>query len=119
MNHFTLQEFACRCGKCGSTGEEMSPNFLEVLERARGLAGVPFKITSGYRCPAHNRAVGGVAGSAHAKGQAVDIACINSRDRAEILLGLISQGVTRIGIAKDFIHADVDPDKPESAVWVY
>jgi hypothetical protein len=38
--------------------------------------GEPIKIGSGYRCPALNRAVGGVANSQHMKGQAADL-CID------------------------------------------
>ena len=116
MNHFTLQEFACRCG-CGRV--EMNGEFLERLDQARDLAGAPFHVTSGFRCPAHNLAVGGVPGSSHTKGRAVDIACPDSRTRALVLQGLIRAGFGRLGLGKDFIHADLDPDKPSPAVWTY
>ncbi|MCW5141053.1 D-Ala-D-Ala carboxypeptidase family metallohydrolase [Burkholderia cenocepacia] len=48
----------------------------DALEQARALLGSsPIKITSGYRCPALNRAVGGVPNSAHAQGLAADFVC--------------------------------------------
>lgn len=47
----------------------------EVLQPLRDAWGKPLKINSGYRCPALNRAVGGVESSQHVKGEAADVAC--------------------------------------------
>ena len=47
-----------------------------VLQPLRDAMGEPIKIGSGYRSPALNRAVGGVANSQHIKGQAADL-CID------------------------------------------
>ena len=47
-----------------------------VLEPLRVAMGMPIRITSGYRCEALNKAVGGVYNSQHLKGQAADI-CID------------------------------------------
>jgi zinc D-Ala-D-Ala carboxypeptidase len=44
-----------------------------LLERIRALLGKPIIITSGYRCLALNRAVGGAVASAHIEGLAADI----------------------------------------------
>lgn len=47
-----------------------------VLEAVRTLLGdAPILITSGYRSPAVNRAVGGSATSAHMRGEAADFIC--------------------------------------------
>ncbi len=47
-----------------------------VLEEVRVLLGdTPMLITSGYRSPAVNRAVGGSATSAHMRGEAADFIC--------------------------------------------
>ena len=43
-----------------------------VLQPLRDHLGVPIIITSGYRCSALNKLVGGAANSQHTKGQAVD-----------------------------------------------
>ena len=43
-----------------------------VLYPARFWLGVPIIIVSGYRCPLHNRAVGGAKTSQHVLGTAVD-----------------------------------------------
>ncbi len=116
MKHFTMNEFASP--DLPESGERMQWNFLDTLEEARFLAKVPFKITSGYRTITHNKKVGGSETSSHLKGIAVDISCTDSASREKILYGLISAGFVRIGIAKTFIHVDLDTNKPD-AIWLY
>lgn len=48
-------------------------NTLLQLEQLRELYGKPIVITSGYRCPELNKAVGGKANSQHLRGEAVDL----------------------------------------------
>ena len=62
----------------------------QVLDPLRQLYGHPIYVNSGYRSPAVNRAVGGVAGSQHLLGQAADI---TTRDPGQnrILLGYLLQ----------------------------
>jgi len=98
----------------------MCPKYLKKLDKARGLAGIPFVITSGYRSPQHNLDVGGVQDSAHTliPCKAVDIACDNSINRQKIIKALAEVGLTRrLGIAKLFIHTD-DSQKTD-AIWLY
>jgi zinc D-Ala-D-Ala carboxypeptidase len=45
----------------------------DMLERIRSTLGVPVIVTSGYRSPQVNAAVGGVSSSDHLSGQAADI----------------------------------------------
>ena len=116
MKHFTLNEFECQCG-CGE--KPMQPSFLNAIDKARDAAGVPFVITSGYRCAEHNAAVGGVENSAHVKGCAADIACSSSTQRFAIICGLLTAGFSRIGIADGFVHCDNDKNKPEGVIWTY
>lgn len=122
LKHFNFEEFDCPTlegsGLPTTDGGKMCINFLHKLDEARELAGVPFKITSGYRSPQHNLDVGGRVGSSHIKGIAVDIACVNSHQRQKILTALIQVGFKRIGIGKSFIHSDLDSDKP-NAIWLY
>lgn len=47
----------------------------ELLQPLRNALGVGLYISSGYRCPALNEAVGGVATSQHTTGQAADVYC--------------------------------------------
>lgn len=117
MRYFELSEFDSP-DKLGS-GEDMKSSTLQMLDRARANAKIPFKINSGFRTPKHNSKVGGVADSSHLKGYAVDIACGNSADRFIIVKALLAAGFTRIGIANTFIHADNDPNKTQNRIWTY
>lgn len=67
--HFKKSEFACK--HCG----EVKPNseLMAVLELVRVHFNKPVTITSSYRCPAHNAAVGGAPKSKHLEGIAADI----------------------------------------------
>jgi uncharacterized protein YcbK (DUF882 family) len=123
MNYFTFNEFDSP--DLPNSGRNMDPQFLELLDHARGIAGIQFKINSGYRTPEHNEKVGGKPrtavskGSSHMYGLAVDILCNSSRDRSIILNALIESGFTRIGIANSFIHVDLDKSKSQNVIWVY
>lgn len=101
------------------SGENMSSKLLFLLDEMREEAGFAFKINSGYRTESHNKKVGGVSSSSHTKGLAVDIACSNSRQRAVIIQLALSKGINRIGIAKSFIHLDIDKEKSPLVVWLY
>ena len=78
-----------------------------------------FKINSGYRTEEWNKKVGGRVGSSHTKGLAADIQAIGSRDRGLIVKSLLDVGINRIGIAKTFIHCDVDKSKDDNVIWLY
>lgn len=112
---FKASEFNCSC--CDAN--LMHQDFVNKLDIARRVAGVPFKITSGYRCKKHNSEVGGVKDSSHTLGWAVDISCTNGPTRWKIINGLTQAGFERFGISKSFIHVDMDPTKPSPTVWLY
>jgi zinc D-Ala-D-Ala carboxypeptidase len=105
--------------KLNSSGYKMDKEFLLKLDYSRSIAGIPFKITSGFRTESRNQLVGGRVGSSHLKGLAVDIGYYGSRERYLILQSLISVGITRFGIAKGFIHCDVDKSKDPDVIWLY
>jgi zinc D-Ala-D-Ala carboxypeptidase len=102
--HFSREEFACKCG-CGF--DRISPVLIERLELARGMAGVPFIVNCGCRCGPHNATVGGKPKSAHLQGEAVDLQATDNRSRFLILLGLYAAGFQRLELSKVHIHADV------------
>ena len=89
MKWFTIDEL-CRSDTARSRGidntptEEVRKNLTalvgNVLDPLRDWYGKPIYANSGYRCPALNKAVGGVANSQHLTGQAADI---DVNDRAE------------------------------------
>jgi len=95
----------------------MNEMFLAKLDRARGLAKIPFRITSGYRCVNHNKDVGSKPTSSHIKGRAADIACHSDADRYRIVVCCIANNFKRIGIYPTHIHVDNDPRKTSSVIW--
>jgi uncharacterized protein YcbK (DUF882 family) len=108
--HFSRSEFRCR--HCSAlVGPE--PELVQVLERIRALSGAPLRILSGYRCPVHNRAVGGAIGSQHTHGTAADFAPGRATARQARDAGAIGVG-SRGGWAT---HVDVRMGGP--AEWIY
>ena len=55
------------------------------MELVRNLLGAPIIISSGYRSPALNKAVGGAANSQHMTGEAVDFTCPGFGSPAQIV----------------------------------
>lgn len=100
------------------SGMNMHLSTLQMLQQARTIAGIPFKINSGYRTKAHNAKVGGVKNSSHTRGYAIDIATTTAT-QPKIIAALRSAGFRRIGIYKSFVHADNDPSLPTPATWYY
>lgn len=123
MKYFTTSEFDSP-DKPGS-GSLMSKTIIEMLDDVRGKFGKPIVINSGYRTEEHNAKVGGKPkteiskGSSHMYGLAVDIKCTNSTDRFHLIYLLQETGFQRIGVAKTFIHVDIDFDKSQEVIWTY
>ena len=117
MKHFKSSEFDSP--DTPGSGQLMDADFLQLLDDAREIANIPFKINSGYRTTQHNMSVGGKVESSHLKGLAADISVKYSRNRFIILNALIAVGFNRIGIAKTFIHVDSDTSKDKNVYWVY
>lgn len=128
IKHFDPSEFACHCGECESTGEEMNLHFVAKLEQLRERFQNPMIVTSGYRCPEHNNNVSstGLDGP-HTTGRAADI--LVSGEEAFHLMQQCSLGGWMSGIGinqrgpyeKRFIHLDdlKGPDHPRPRVWTY
>lgn len=72
--HFNVQEFRCKCGKEHEIliAEELVEK-LEKLYSALNCSKII--VTSGYRCTAHDKNVGGSVSGQHTKGNAADICC--------------------------------------------
>ena len=127
LNYFNFEEFdspdEIGSGLPKSQGGQMDLEFLHKLDEARMLAGTPFKITSGYRSEAYNedlrkRGYKASKQSSHCKGCAVDIAVNSGLQRSAIVCALIKAGFTRLGIAKTFVHVDLDKSK-QNSIWLY
>ena len=117
MLHFELSEFDSPDEQ--GSGKYMDESFLSMLDDARGIAGIPFIINSGFRSKSHNEYCGGKINSSHLFGYAVDLHCTDSRSRSIIISSLQKAGFNRFGIGNTFIHCDNDPDKDPNVIWLY
>ncbi len=76
LEEFTASDTATRKGIVNQPNAEQVENLKMVastLEVIRELVGQPVHISSGFRCPALNKAAGGSLKSAHMEGLAADI----------------------------------------------
>lgn len=105
-NYFSVEEQSCHCG-CGLNEVADNPDFLSALNTARTIYGKPMRVTCMTRCPAHNAAVGGAPDSTHMQGRAVDIACTDPGDRADLHDALWKAGFRRFELSGIHVHADM------------
>ena len=99
MKHFTIEELT-RSTTARLNGIDNTPSHQvidnlkalvdNVLDPLREAWGKPIHVNSGYRCPALNKAVGGVPASQHMRGEAADITA-GSREANRQLYSLMRQ----------------------------
>lgn len=101
-DHFTLSELtrsetAERRHIDNTPSQEVVDNLRalcrNVLEPARVAFGEPIYITSGYRCPALNKAVGGKPTSQHLRGEAADLQVKGVRNLKRLYNAILDHGV--------------------------
>lgn len=104
--NFDSKEFACPdCGRM-----RLDPRLIPALQQLRNLGPEPIIVDDGYRCPEHNKEVGGVVDSQHILGKAADIriqglTLQQMYDRAKSVEAFYQAG---IGVYDGgFIHVDV------------
>lgn len=119
LKYFKLSEFDSP--DLEGSGEYMQVKCLRMLDRAREIAQMPFKITSGFRTQAHQdnltkRGYETAKNSPHLAGQAADIAYFTEIHLDKIIQACVQVGFTSIGIGKGFVHVDT---RPRKAVWFY
>ena len=78
--HFSYVEFRCKCGgkQSGCKRNWTSHKHVRRLEKYRARVARPVAVISGYRCPGHNRAVGGASSSQHLYGYSSDVSALIS-----------------------------------------
>ena len=105
--HFTLAELtasakARQLGLDNTPAPELMPRMVllaEMLERIRTALDAPITVTSGYRSPSVNRAVGGVTSSDHSQGHAADFVAPGFGSASDIAVKLAPQ-VSVLGIGQ-------------------
>ena len=107
--NFNSSEFDCHgSGCCSET--IINPKLVEYVQQIRDHFGKSITVTSGYRCPTHNKSVGGATGSRHSKGDAADIVVSGVAPR-EVAKYAESIGIKGIGLYETsadghFTHVD-------------
>lgn len=110
IENFEKEEFACKCGGKFCHGYPAHPQeaLVRAAQKVRDYFGVPVTVSSGLRCPAHNRAVGGVSNSRHLTGKAVDF-CVRGFSAALVLdfVSHLPQIRYCYAIDGNFVHMDI------------
>ena len=75
--HFKASEFQCKCGR--NHDFELDDDLIAKLEQLYSVLNCSqIQVSSGYRCAAHDRAVGGSGTGQHTLGKAADICCCDA-----------------------------------------
>lgn len=115
--NFKKSEFDCK-----ETGENnMQHEFMEILQKIRTEYGKSITITSGFRSKKHSIEKRKThSNGEHTQGFCADVACTNGNDRFVIINLALRLGITRIGIAKNFLHLGIGgKGLPNNVIWDY
>lgn len=109
VKYFSRREFACKCGRY-CNGFPVEPNMLliEQADIVREHFGTHVFISSGVRCKQHNTNVGGVSGSRHKSGKAMDFR-VEGKSANTVLKYVKTLPNIRYAYAIDgsYVHMDV------------
>lgn len=137
MKYFTINEFeksakACQLGIDNTIPSLQRKNIEKlvnlVLDPLREAIKTPIIISSGYRCPRLNKAVGGVQNSQHMDGLAADIT-FQERDDYCFLVYILLKSPNHpykqyidqciYYKKKGFVHVSISAtDKPRRQFWI-
>ena len=100
MKYFTIAEMILSRKHWNKIWNKTTPEIEQnltalgeaVLDPLREKWGKPIVVSSGYRCPAINRAENGVSNSQHLKGEAADIVADNTRENVRMGRMLVGMG---------------------------
>lgn len=101
LNHFKLSEFSCKCG-CNHLPKD---KIMLIMDQVREDYGHSIIISSGKRCAAHNKKIGGAPKSRHVVGDACDLV------RTPELLAFLLPRLEHYGLCME------DPDKTPG--WIH
>ena len=110
IKHFTREEFECHCGGkyCNGYPAEPAKQLVQVADRVREHFGAPAIVSSGVRCKNHNAIVGGISGSRHLTGKAMDF-CVTGKSAEQVLAYVKQQSEINFAYAIDsqYVHMDI------------
>ena len=109
IKYFKRSEFACKCGKyCNGYPVEPQEKLVRAADKVRAHFGLPMDVSSGVRCSRHNSAVGGVSGSRHRNGKAMDFR-VRGKTAAQVLAFVKTLPEIRYcyAINDTYVHMDI------------
>jgi len=114
VRHFSMDEFA--------EPDKLRWDMLRMLDNLRENCGFPMYVTSSYRDPAHNAAVGGVSDSSHCLApdglySGVDISITDGARMFKAVKGALALGFNRIGVYPKHVHLDIEGRLPQNVIW--
>ena len=113
LEELTFSQTAARLGIVNAPGpqeiEALRNLCVHILQPLRDAIGEPLTVSSGYRCPALNRAVQGAADSQHVLGQAADLQCFT----------LVTAEFFRRAVALNLPFDQLIYEGGPHAVWVH
>lgn len=111
VKYFDRDEFKCKCGGKYCNGFPAEPNekLIKVADRVREHFGNKIIVSSGVRCETHNANVGGVPGSRHRFGKAMDFR-VSGMSASLVLPYVQKQPEIRYAYAidSDYVHMDIE-----------
>ncbi len=121
--HFTLEEFttsqeAARRGINNEPSAVIVANLTrlaDTMEQVRNYLGHPIVISSGYRSPTLNTAIGGSKTSAHVKGLAADFTCPGYGTPLDVAKALAKSGIVFDQLIHEYgrwVHLGLSIDVP-------
>jgi hypothetical protein len=116
LRFFSFVEFDCPM-KPNSGYNYMDRELLSMLDEARRLSGIKFKIVEGFKSTERQKRQGGYPSNSHLIGRAVKIQCLNRKKRYKIITSLLEVGFTRIGVHTKYVYVDNDDQKADS-IWI-
>lgn len=102
--HFNSDEFKC---KCGCEGLIIDARLVLSLESLRGYMESPIEVLSGFRCPKHNKAVGGARSSKHLLGIAADVTSPDLMKLYKAASKYVQFNGIGLDTQRNFLHVDV------------
>lgn len=113
-DNFSAREFACNHCRTLLIDEEL----VKKLQELRNIINKPIVITSAYRCPTHNKNIGGSSKSLHMQGKAIDFVLGRTDTKAIDIFNISKNIFNRVGLYQSnnnpnsaYMHVDNDPSK--------
>lgn len=118
LEEMTISETAARRGIINRPSAKALENLKRLtalLDQVRDQLGHPIIVTSGYRSPEVNAAVGGSKTSAHCQGLAVDFTCPGVGSPLEVARRIAAMGLEFDQLIHEFgtwVHLGLRDDAP-------